>query len=123
MRLLLDEHYSPEIAAQLAQRGHDAVAAVEAGLGGVDDEALLAAAAGRQRALLTNNARHFVPLARRWAAEGRSHSGLLLTADTSMPRGEASIGAYVEALDALLRRHPEADALRDQVRWLGPPSR
>lgn len=121
MRLLLDEHYSPEIAARLRERDHDVVATAQAGLGGSDDEALLIAAAATDRALLTNNARHFVPLARRWAAEGRAHAGLLLTADASMPRSEQSIGLYVAVLDGLLRKRPGDAALRDQVRWLKPP--
>lgn len=121
MRLLLDEHYSPEIAATLRERDHDVLATAEAGLAGSGDEDLLAAAAAQSRALLTNNARHFVPLARRWAAEGRAHSGLLLTAEASMPRSDQSIGLYVAALEELLVTHDGDEPLRDQVRWLKPP--
>ncbi|MGI8461503.1 MAG: DUF5615 family PIN-like protein [Solirubrobacterales bacterium] len=119
MRLLLDEHYSLEIALTLRDRGHDVTAALEAGLSGCSDEDLLAAAAGELRALLTNNARHFVPLARRWAAAGRQHYGLLFTSDESMPRSKGTIGRYVDTLEALLREHPDDAALVDQARWLG----
>ena len=42
MRLLLDEHYSREIAERLRERGHDVIAVKEdAALEGLDDEPLL----------------------------------------------------------------------------------
>lgn len=119
MRLLLDEHYSVEIALALRAQGHDVKAAVEARLTGLSDEDLLAAAATDLRALLTNNARDFVPLARRWAEADRRHYGLLLSSDESMPRGKGTIGRYVEVLEAILREHPGDADLMDQARWIG----
>lgn len=118
MKLLLDEHYSIEIAVQLRAAGHDAVAVVEMGLAGIDDEALLTFAASEGRALLTNNARHFAPLAARWAAAGQDHFGLLFTSDASMPRSKGTIGVYVATLSALMEAKDAADALRNQVWWL-----
>jgi predicted nuclease of predicted toxin-antitoxin system len=118
VKLLLDEHYTDEIAAALRAAGHDAVTVSERGLKGLDDEPLLALAASEDRALLTNNARDFPPLVRRWAESGEDHCGLLLTSDSSMPRGKASIGLYVERLRKLMDAGPAGRALANQVRWL-----
>ena len=146
LRLALDHHYSPAIAAQLRRNGHDVVAAVERGWERTDDEALLSICGEEARALLTSNVGDFATIARRWAAEGRHHAGLIFTADASLPRHRDGIGRYVAlddllrssptgltpaahtpagpagptslALDELLRLHPDDDALRDRVHWL-----
>ncbi len=118
MRLLLDHHYSPEIARRLRKRGHDVLAAMERRWEGEDDEALLTLCAGEQRALLTNNVRDFTVLARNWATGGRPHAGLVFTSDASLPRGRRTIGRYVSALDALLAANPGDDAFTDRVSWL-----
>ncbi len=83
-----------------------------------EDETLLALSTVEQRALLTNNVRDFVPIATRWAGEGRSHYGLLLVSDRTLQRSRNTIGAYVKAIDRLLREHPAEDSLRNQIRWL-----
>jgi predicted nuclease of predicted toxin-antitoxin system len=118
VRLLLDEHYANDIAAALRAAGHDAVTVSERGLKGLGDEPLLALAASEERALLTNNARDFLPLIRRWAESGQDHCGLLLTSDSSMPRGKRTIGQYVECLRELMEGYPDRRALANQVRWL-----
>ena len=119
MRLLLDEHYADAIAEQLRARGHDAQTVSERGLKGLPDEPLLGLCHGESRALLTNNARDFVPLARQWTAAGREHAGILLTADASLPRHRGNIGRYVEILLAVFEAGQEERALANQVRWLG----
>lgn len=120
MKLLLDEHYAHEIAVQLRAVGHDAVTVFERGLTGSDDEPLLEHASSEDRAMLTNNARHFLPIVGRWAASGREHCGLLLTSDRSMPRNSSTIGLYVETLRTVMDANPGARALANQVRWLPP---
>ncbi len=119
MRLLLDEHYSAAIATKLRGAGHD-VTTVQgnAPLEGSDDALLMHAAFAQGRALVTNNARHFVPLAREWAARDDQHFGLIFTSDESLPRSRRTIGLYVERLDALLERHPADQALRGSAVWL-----
>lgn len=79
---------------------------------------MLELAATDDRALLTNNARDFLPLVTRWAASGQDLCGLLLTSDSSMPRGKHSIGLYVERLRQLMDASPDIRALANQVRWL-----
>ncbi len=124
MRLLLDEHYSPEIARQLRTRGHDVVAVAErADLVGLGDDELLRRMAQEQRAILTNNVKDFVPLSSRAALERDDHFGLLLTSDKSMPRRNDAIGRVVDALDAFLQCHQAEHSCRNQVQWLtsSPP--
>jgi predicted nuclease of predicted toxin-antitoxin system len=119
VRLLLDEHYSPEIARQLRGRGHDAVAVAErADLIGLADDELLRRMAREGRAILTNNVKDFVPLATRATLAGGTHFGLLLTSDRSLPRRLDAIGRFVQVLDGWLQRHGDEDSCRDQVQWL-----
>ncbi len=118
MKLALDHHYSPLIARGLRERGHDATAAIEVGWGAEDDEPLLALCANDQRVLLTNNVADFVVISRRWQTEGRSHHGLIFTSNASLPRTRDNIGRYVDAIDALMRDHPAADAFLDRIHWL-----
>lgn len=119
MKLLLDEHFPPDIAKRLRERDHDVIAVCERpDLISAEDETLLALSAAEQRALLTNNVRDFIPIATPWAGDGRTHQGLLLVSDRTLRRSRNTIGAYVKAIDRLLRDHPADDALRDHIRWL-----
>jgi len=123
VRLLLDEHYSPEIARQLRARGHEVVAVAErADLVGLSDEELLRRMAQEQRAIMTNNVKDFVPLTSRALLEGSDHYGLLLTSDKSMPRRNDAIGRVVDALDTFLQCHKAEDSCCNQVRWLSASS-
>jgi predicted nuclease of predicted toxin-antitoxin system len=118
VRLLLDEHYSPTIAAKLREAGFDAVTVDDAGLSGASDGLLYEFALMHRRAVVTNNARDFLRVIAEGAASGDTHFGLLLTSDVSMPRSQRTIGRYVRALEKILRANPEEDALANQVRWL-----
>jgi hypothetical protein len=119
VRLLLDEHYSPRIAAELRKRGHDVMSATERDdLRGLRDRELLNLASAEGRALMTENVADFMPLAREIAAEGTRHSGVVFTSPRSQPRGPRTIGLYVKLLGRFLRDRPADDALADQVHWL-----
>jgi predicted nuclease of predicted toxin-antitoxin system len=118
VKLLLDEHYSGAIADKLARRGHDVATVAGLGLQGAPDETVLEAATTGGRALLTNNARDFLPLATGWAAAGRDHCGLLLTSDSSMPRSRQTISLYVDSLARLMKANPRGRALENQILWL-----
>lgn len=69
MRVLLDGQLSPRrVGEALARRGHDVrCVAAEPALSGLTDEEVLMAATDDGRALVTRNARDFVPIARDWA--------------------------------------------------------
>ena len=119
MRLCFDEHYSPQIAARLRERGHDVVASqADQALRGRSDTDLFQQCLIDRRVLVTENVADFVPLVHARAARGEEHAGIVFTSAASMPRGAATIGRFVEALDRLLRELTAEDALRDQVRWL-----
>ena len=119
LRLLLDEHYTPVIAQQLRERGHDVVSVLERDdLRSASDVELFAAAREERRALLTNNVIDFMPLVHQAAQEGTSHFGVLFTSDRSLPRTLATVGDYVRVLDELLTANRAEDALLDEVRWL-----
>lgn len=119
MRLLLDEHYSPAIAEQLRQRGHDVVAVKERpGLVGLEDAELFSLAQAERRAILTENWADYQRL--RTAAEeaGTHYYGVVLTSRRQLPRGKDTIGLYVRVLDEFLTRHPADDAIANSCRWV-----
>ena len=118
MRLALDNHYSPTIAVLLREAGHDVVAAIERGWEREDDEGILDICSEEARVLMTNDVADFTVIYRRWGADGRTHSGLIFTADASMPRGRSTFGRLVGTIDALLRLHPGEDAFKGRVHWL-----
>jgi hypothetical protein len=112
--------YSPDVAAELRRRGHDAIHVSELGLAGRSDADVLAAAAAEGRAFVTNNIGDYIVLFKRLVDEGNDHFGILLTSDRSLPRNRRAIGLYVRVLDELMRANPSDDAFRNQLRWLTP---
>lgn len=119
MKLLLDEHFSPEIARQLRHRGHDVVAARErTELHGLSDRELLGAASAERRAVVTENVADFVELHRQSILGVERHAGMVFTSPRQFPRTRRAIGRLVTALAALLDTRPQTDALRDQTWWL-----
>ena len=121
MRLLLDEHFSPEIARQLRDHGHDVTAARDAAAHGISDRDLLAAAIAERRAVVTENVGDFIELHRAAIITGSTHYGLIFTSPRQFPRTRRAIGRLVRTLEVLLKAHPSVDALRDQTWWLEPP--
>jgi predicted nuclease of predicted toxin-antitoxin system len=119
LRLLLDEHYSPEVAHQLRHRGHDVIAGRELPeLHGLSDGELLAVATRKRRAVVTENVVDFVELHRSAALTGTDHFGIIFTSPRRFPRTRRAIGRLVRALDALLAACPTDEALRGQTWWL-----
>ena len=80
MRVLLDAHVSgPRVGRLLAGQGHDVRALdQEPDLEGLDDESVLALAAGDRRILVTHNVSDFPRILRDWATDGRPHAGVIL---------------------------------------------
>lgn len=118
MKLAIDHHYPTTIADVLRNHGHDVVTALECGWECEDDESLLVLCAAEGRALLTNNVADFAVIARRWAAEGRQHAGLIFTSDSSLPRTRAMTGHYAKLLQTLLLGHPDEHDFDDRIHWL-----
>jgi predicted nuclease of predicted toxin-antitoxin system len=119
-RLLLDEMLSPEIAAELAKRGHDVVAvAAEPGLVGLPDEQLLDWATDEGRCLVTENVKDFEVLRRAAIAQGRTHAGLLHSGPRRFPRDRRFVGALVIALDKTIAAGQLPGP--NEAGWLAPP--
>lgn len=118
MRALLDEQLSPQIAALLRQAGHDVIAVVDRDdLVGRSDRIVFEVATGEGRAMITNNIKDFRPLAAEWLAQGRTHAGLVLL-PSSRTRTRAAVATLADAVEAVLRAHP--DGLAGSERWIGP---
>ncbi len=78
MRLFLDAHVSGKrIGVALRKNGHDVRDADDPALEGLSDADLLALATDERRIVVTSNVKDFWPLARKWAAVGRCHAGLI----------------------------------------------
>lgn len=98
-RLLLDEMMSAKIAVQLRERGVDVQAVLERReLVTYADEALLELATREERTLVTRNIVDFGPLSQQWAADGRSHAGLVFISTKTFREAKDWIGAVTSAL-------------------------
>lgn len=106
-RLLLDEHYSEEIAVALRGLGHDVVAAVsDPDLRGASDPDVFRWAAGAGRRIVTENVKDFRPLLLQGAASGAPTAPLLLIPARRFPRGRGDRAAtIVSALNRWLTGH------------------
>jgi predicted nuclease of predicted toxin-antitoxin system len=119
LRLLLDEMYTPTVAAELRTGGHDVVSVHDLGSAlptGASDVDVLEAAQREGRVLVTENVRDYRPLEGALLADRSHHVGMVYTSNRQFPRGDpATVGRLVHALDALLRDAPD---LRDRSIFL-----
>lgn len=119
MKLLIDEMYSPAVAEQLRDRGHDVVSAHERPeLRSAPDAEIFRLMQSERRAIVTNNHRHFAPLAIAALQAGEICYGVVFTADRSLPRNARTIPVLVELLAELLRRHRRNEKLPAGIAWL-----
>jgi hypothetical protein len=123
LKLLLDEHLSPDIARQLRDRGHDVVAVGEhPGLRGRTDRAHFASLTPQQRAIVTRDLGDYRPLLAEATRRGSKTYGLVCVPRRfALNRG--GIGRIVRALDTLLTTYPQVDAavaLGGEI-WLEDP--
>jgi predicted nuclease of predicted toxin-antitoxin system len=110
LKLLLDEHLSPEVARQLRDRGHDVVAVAErANLRGRSDRVQFALLPDQQRAIVTRDLADFRPLLAQALRRGSKTYGLVCV-PARFPSNRHGIGRLVTALEVLLKSHPEVDA-------------
>jgi hypothetical protein len=120
VRLLLDEHLSPRLAAELRNAGHDVLTAAEAGLRQSADPDVLSWAVNERRAIVTANYRDFRLLHEVYLSRGKLHFGLILV-PRRLSLGRAGMGRLVEALARLLQDNPSDSALAGTEVWLDDP--
>jgi len=115
--LLLDEMFSPVIAAALRELGHDVIAVAERpDLRSLTDDEIFAWASAQNRWLLTENVRDFGPILLRSLQTGTPATGILFTSSRSFPRSRKDPGPLIRALDSWLRSGPPEAPLTDD--WL-----
>lgn len=122
-RLLLDEMFSPAIAAALRDLGHDVIAVAErTDTRAMSDEEVFTWAASQGRWLLTENVKDFRPILLRALQADTSVTGLLCTSNRSFPRSRKNPGPLIQAIHTwLLNGPPEAPLTEDWL--LNPESR
>ena len=119
MKLLLDEMFSPLVAAELRARGHDAVAIKERDeLQSLADPEWSRSRGHEQRAVVTANLRDFRPLhAELVAAGGEGHAGMVFV-PASFRLTRAATGEIVAALETRLAEYPGDDDLANGETWI-----
>jgi predicted nuclease of predicted toxin-antitoxin system len=115
--LLLDEMFSPRIAAELAERGYDCRSvAADPRLRERPDDALFAGAVAEQRILVTENVVDFERLRRDRVAATAGVPPLIYTSSSAFPRDRRYVRRLVEALDGALKT--DAVTRHGCVLWL-----
>jgi predicted nuclease of predicted toxin-antitoxin system len=116
-RLLLDEMFSPAIAAELRALGHDVIAVVDRpDLRSKSDQDIFAWANTEKRWLLTENVKDFRPIMLQALPAGTPDCGLLFTSSRAFPRSRKSPGSLIRALDAWLTAGPPPPPITES--WL-----
>jgi hypothetical protein len=121
LKLLLDEHISPDVADGLRRRNpslviHSMTEWEEGSFLGKDDSACLLEAAAQGLTLVTYDRRTIPPLLKVWAEEGRRHAGVIFVDEKTI--SPADIGGHVRALLRLSKETGKWD-WTDRVCFLG----
>jgi hypothetical protein len=106
LKLLLDEHISPDAADSLRHRNraieiHSMVDREDGCFLGQEDSACLREAAAQGVTLVTYDRRTIAPLLKAWAEEERTHGGVVFVDEKTI--SPADIGGLVWALTRLAR--------------------
>jgi hypothetical protein len=126
VRLVLDEHWPPEIAVQLRHRGLDVIAASEtehAGrYRGIPDDLVFERAQEDGRAVVTDNVADFETIRLECEHQGRRHFGVVHARAPQFDRHqpELVVGLMVRALQLLLESQPSNEPASASY-WLRRP--
>ena len=106
LKLLLDEHISPDVAKGLRRKDrtitvHAMTAWEEGNFLGQEDAACLKEATAQRLTLVTYDRRTIPPLLKAWAEEGRHHVGVIFVDDKTI--APSNIGGLVLALAGLVK--------------------
>jgi len=112
LKLLLDEHISPDVAEGLRRRNralviHWMAGWEDGGFFGKDDSACLLEASEQGLTLVTYDRRTIPPLLKIWAEEGRRHGGVIFVDEKTI--SPADIGGLVRALIKLSKETAKWD--------------
>ncbi len=117
VRLLLDEMFSPAIAAELRELGHNVVAVADrADLRSKSDEEVFGWASGEKRWLVTENVKDVRSIMLRALQAGSPRCGLLFTSSRAFPTSGKNPGPLIRALHAWLTVGPPAPPIMES--WL-----
>jgi hypothetical protein len=119
--LVLDEMFSPAIAAALRDLGHPDIHSVaeRVDLRAMTDREVFAWAATQRAWLLTENVKDFRPILLQAMQTGAAMPGLLLTSSRTFPRSRKNPGPLIDALHAWLQAGPPAPPITED--WLVNP--
>lgn len=106
LKLLLDDHISPEVVVGLRRRNpaltiRSLVEWEGGSFLGQEDSAYLQEAAVQGLTLITYDRRTIPPLLKRWAEEAHPHAGVIFVDEKTI--SPADIGGLVKALGALVK--------------------
>jgi hypothetical protein len=79
VRLYIDEDITDDLARVLRARGFDALSVYDLDMTGKTDSEQAAFAVEQQRTLLSFNVKHFSAIATQYAAESRTHFGIVVS--------------------------------------------
>lgn len=119
MKLILDETFSPAIARQLRERGHDVLAIKERpDWQALPDAEVMNIARQERRAVVTNNLRDYRALHHEAITPGGpGHFGMVFVSG-GYRRTAADIGHIVKALETRLSEYPGNRDLANGEAWL-----
>jgi hypothetical protein len=106
LKLLLDEHISPDVAKDLRRRDrtiavHAMIEWEDGNFLGLEDAVCLREAAVQKLTLVTYDRRTIPPLLKAWAEEGSHHFGVIFVDDKTI--APSNIGGLVLALAGLVK--------------------
>jgi predicted nuclease of predicted toxin-antitoxin system len=101
VRFLIDEMFSPDVAEQLRDAGHDAMHVSELSMQAATDGDLLTLATAQARTVVTENASDFLPLLDARIAAGMTVTPVVIALKSNLPRGSGAMSrALATRLDA-----------------------